>query len=208
MNITSSNRKSYKWTSFIKDFFYGFIAEYETSKIITIHHFSIGILLRILQIILLIYSILYLFLYEKGYQMRDSSIISSVTLKVKGIGYIHTSNTETYALDGTGNFFLQFFFFSKLLNFFYFKDYTIPSLENNAIFIMTSFIQTDQTRSKCAESKSSSQAICQTDSDCQTKHFLSNANGRWTGRCLLPLEVEANNTINHATGLCEMQGKL
>ncbi|CAF0870761.1 unnamed protein product [Rotaria sp. Silwood1] len=174
----------------MKDLFFGFVTEYETPKIVTIHSYTITTLLRIMQILLLLYSILYLFIHEKGYQKQDSSIISSVTLKVKGIGYIHTKNNETFIIDGT--------------------DYIVPPSENNAIFIMTNFIQTDQVRSKCVESISVPEANCTRDIDCQNKPYMPNINGRWTGRCLFssPLDIsnETNNITNQTTGLCEIQG--
>ncbi|CAF0746906.1 unnamed protein product [Rotaria sordida] len=190
MGTVLSNSKRFNLSAFAKDLFLGFVTEYETPKIVTIHSYTIATLLRIIQIILLLYSIVYLFIYEKGYQKQDSSIISSVTLKVKGIGYIHTPHNETFIIDGT--------------------DYIVPPSENNAIFIMTNFIRTDQTRSQCVESMSVSQAICTKDMDCQSKRYMPNINGRWTGRCIFSSEVnisnEINNLTNRTTGLCEMQG--
>lgn len=87
-------------------------------------------------------------------------------------------------------------------------DFIVPPSENNAIFIMTNFIETDQSHSRCAESYSVTEAICRTDFDCQKQSYLPNANGRWTGRCLLPDHVE-NSTSNNtnATGLCQIEGK-
>lgn len=76
--------------------------EYETPKMVLIHSATFGILLRVMQIILLIYSVAYLLLYEKGYQKKDSSIVSSVTLKVKGIGYIQRPPNQTVVIDVAG----------------------------------------------------------------------------------------------------------
>ncbi len=104
MNTVLSRRKCCSFRQFMKQLFYGFITEYETPKIVMIHSYAITVLLRIIQIVLLLYSIFYLLLYEKGYQKRDTSIISSVTLKVKGIGHIHAPNNETYVFDGSGMF--------------------------------------------------------------------------------------------------------
>ncbi|CAF2379152.1 unnamed protein product [Rotaria sp. Silwood2] len=195
MDTVSSNNRRFSISTFMKDLFFGFVTEYETPKIVTIHSYKITTLLRIMQIGLLLYSIVYLFFYEKGYQKQDSSIISSVTLKVKGIGYIHTGNNETFIVDGTG-----------MLVY----NYIVPPSENNAIFIMTNFIQTDQVRSKCAESVTVSQAICTEDINCQNKPYMANVNGRWTGRCLFSskgnISNETNNATNQTTGLCEIQG--
>src|ERR1700722_15760252 len=81
---------------------HGFITEYETPKIVMIHSSSFAVMLRIFQTIILLYSLLYLLIYEKGYQKQDSTVISSVTLKVKGIGYIRRSQNKTAVIDGAG----------------------------------------------------------------------------------------------------------
>jgi hypothetical protein len=198
------NRKRFSCRQFVKELVYGFVTEYETPKIVMIHSYAITTLLRIMQIVLLLYSVFYLLLYEKGYQKHDTSIISSITLKVKGIGLIHTPENETYVLDGSGIFVVKYVFIRIL----FFEDYIIPPSENNAIFIMTNFILTDQTRSACTESASVSEAQCRKDSDCQNKPFMSYANGRWTGRCIFPSEVINSNQRKQSTGLCEMQGKI
>ncbi|CAF1268162.1 unnamed protein product [Rotaria magnacalcarata] len=188
--MPSRSGRCCKFSLFFKELFYGFVTEYETPKIVSIHTYAMTTLLRIMQIVLLLYSIFYLFLNEKGYQKQDSSIISSVTLKVKGIGYSYTPKNESFAFDGS--------------------DYIVPPSENNAIFIMTNFIQTDQVRSKCGESPTVSEAICIKHSDCQNKPYNPNINGRWTGRCIMRSNVnqfnEVNTTKNQTTGLCELQG--
>jgi hypothetical protein len=38
---------------------------------------------RLIQVLILVYGIGYLMIYKKGYQETDTSIISSITLKVK-----------------------------------------------------------------------------------------------------------------------------
>jgi hypothetical protein len=98
----SPNSKRFSLRIFLKELVYGFITEYETPKIVMIHSYTITTLLLIIQIILLLYCVIYLLIYQQGYQKQDTAIISSVTLKVKGIGYIHTSKNQTYVFDGTG----------------------------------------------------------------------------------------------------------
>jgi hypothetical protein len=75
---------------------------------------------------------------------------------------------------------------------------------------MTNFIQTDQSRGTCSESVLVKKAICQKDSDCQKQTYIPSTNGRWTGRCLLPLNVthnkEKSNETTTTVGLCEMAG--
>ncbi|CAF4183387.1 unnamed protein product, partial [Rotaria sordida] len=171
----------------VKDIIKGYFTEYETPKLVVIHNAKYAILLRIIQIIILAYSVIYLLIYEKGYQKLSTTVASSVTLKVKGIGYAYTSENKMIIIDGA--------------------DYIIPPSENNAIFIMTNFIQTDQTRSTCVENIKLKEARCKHDDDCFNKPFTPNMNGRWTGRCLLSPEANiVNGTIDNTktpTGLCE-----
>jgi hypothetical protein len=62
---------------------------------------------------------------------------------------------------------------------------------------MTNFIQTDQSRSECSESITIPEAHCKTDEDCKNRPYMSNINGRWTGRCLLSPDVYGfNGTYN------------
>ena len=90
-------------------------------------------------------------------------------------------------------------------------DYIIPPSENDAIFIMSNFVQTDQVQSQCAESILLKEARCKGDHDCQNKPMSSRASGRWTGRCMLSPDVDvSNSTTNFTTrpaGLCEYAGR-
>jgi cation transporter protein len=111
--------------------------------------------------------------YKRGYQDRDPSLISSVTLKVKGIASLNKSQTIT--LDNA--------------------DFVIPPQENNALFIMTNFIRTDQQPKRCAEASDIREAKCTNDTHCKKfAPFPSKSNGRWTGRCRSP------------ENLCEIEG--
>jgi hypothetical protein len=92
------------------------------------------------------------------------------------------------------------------------KDYIVPPSENNAIFIMTNYIKTEQSRSKCVESKYLSEAKCTRDRDCRNTSSKSNMNGRWTGRCSLSSKIDTfvktGNTTKQSTRLCEIEGKV
>ncbi|CAF0888182.1 unnamed protein product [Rotaria sp. Silwood1] len=190
MNSNSSSKARYRIVKGLKKLLMGYFTEYETPKLVSIHSAKYAGILRIIQIIVLIYSTIYLLIYEKGYQKQSTTITSSVTLKVKGIGYAHTLENKTLIIDGA--------------------DYIIPPSENNAIFIMSNFVQTDQTRTKCAENIKVKEAICHNDSQCFNKSFTPNMNGRWTGRCLLSPEKdignETTNITKTRTGLCEYAG--
>lgn len=89
-------------------------------------------------------------------------------------------------------------------------DYIIPPSENNAVFIMTNFIQTDQRRLTCSESASLQEAFCVRDSDCQNRPFSPRINGLWTGRCILSPNTSISNSTIKSTrrpsGLCEYAG--
>ncbi|CAF4893797.1 unnamed protein product [Rotaria sp. Silwood1] len=190
MNSTPLLKKRYHIGKSVKNMLMGFFTEYETPKLVLIHSAKYAGILRIIQIIILIYSVIYLLIYEKGYQKQDTAVISSVTLKVKGIGYAHTLENKTLIIDVA--------------------DYIIPPSENNAIFIMSNFVQTDQTRTICAEHIKVEGAKCQNDTQCSSKPFTPDMNGRWTGRCLLSPEKdignETTNITKTRTGLCEYAG--
>ncbi|CAF0823401.1 unnamed protein product [Rotaria sp. Silwood1] len=190
MNSNLSFKSRHRVGTSLKHAFTEFFIEYETQKLVVVHSAKFAGLLRIIQILVLVYSVIYLLIYEKGYQKEDTAVISSVTLKVKGIGYVNAPKNKTLIIDGA--------------------DYIIPPSENNAIFIMTSFIQTDQTRSTCAESEKLKEAVCKSDRDCANKTFTPNMNGRWTGRCLLSPQINIVNQTTNAKkipkGLCEYAG--
>lgn len=128
---------------------------------------------RFVQLVILIYACVYILWYKRGYQDHDPSIISSVILKVKGIGTFGENNKMI--LDNA--------------------DYIIPPQENNAVFIMTNFISTDQQQTVCGEGIDVKDAICTNDSQCIIElRRPSKRNGHWTGKCRLP------------EGRCEIEG--
>ncbi len=45
---------------------------------------------------------------------------------------------------------MKYFVYLKKTEFCFCKDYIIPPQENNALFLMTNFIRTDQEHKKCA----------------------------------------------------------
>jgi hypothetical protein len=94
--------REYFSSSNLKSMFRGFVYEYETPKIVTIHSISsksdqiiqmrkmysfalVALMCRIIQLLILIYGVAYLMIHKKGYQVTDTSVISSITLKVKVI---------------------------------------------------------------------------------------------------------------------------
>ncbi|CAF1190261.1 unnamed protein product [Rotaria sordida] len=163
----------------------GFVYEYETPKIVTIHSVSIALMCRLIQLLILIYGIAYLMIHKKGYQETDTSIISSITLKVKGIGYNQTGQNQTLVIDGA--------------------DYIVPPQENNALFLMTNFIRTDQEHKRCSESPDESKSSCTDDAYCIANRNFQKANGKWTGRCLIKND-SLITSYELITGRCELEG--
>ncbi|CAF2712811.1 unnamed protein product [Rotaria sp. Silwood2] len=132
MSSNSSAKGRFHFSEYMEHTFMGYFTQYKTPKFVLIHTVQFSVLLRIIQIIIITYSTLYLLVYQKGYQKHVTTVISSVTLKVKGVGQVEMPQNKTIIMDVA--------------------DYVIPPLENNAIFVMTNFVQTNQRRSTCAES--------------------------------------------------------
>lgn len=142
-------------------------------KIVTITSYPIALTCRFIQVLILIYACAYIMWYKRGYQDRDPSIISSVTLDVKGIGFYGDNQSKT--IDSA--------------------DFIVPPQENNAVFIMTNFIRTDQKRTRCADGIDVKDASCSNQSQCTaTRKYPYKINGRWTGDCRFP------------EGRCEIEG--
>eukprot|EP00069_Balaena_mysticetus_P004885 bmy_17536T0 len=66
----------------ISDFF-----TYETTKSVVVKSWTIGIINRAVQLLIISYFVGWVFLHEKAYQVRDTAIESSVVTKVKGFGH-------------------------------------------------------------------------------------------------------------------------
>ncbi|XP_026519090.1 P2X purinoceptor 3-like, partial [Terrapene carolina triunguis] len=59
---------------------------YETTKSVVVKSWTVGVINRAVQLLIISYFIGWVFLHEKAYQVRDTSIESSVVTKVKGFG--------------------------------------------------------------------------------------------------------------------------
>ncbi|CAF1542862.1 unnamed protein product [Didymodactylos carnosus] len=151
-------------------------------KIVTIHNWTIALTCRVVQALILAYTILWVMWLQKGYQAIDTAIISSVTIKVKGIGVSYNKPNEPITVDSA--------------------DYIIPPQENNALFIMTNSIKTDQQRKKCGEGFDIREAACTNHSYClaKMKQLSAKANGRWTGIC------RKDTNSSSLIGRCEIEG--
>ncbi|XP_022045278.1 P2X purinoceptor 3a [Acanthochromis polyacanthus] len=137
----------------ITDFF-----TYETTKSVVVKSWSVGIINRIVQLLIITYFVGWVFIHEKAYQVTDTGIESSVMTKVKGFGY-HNNRVMDVA------------------------DYVFPPQGAGIFCIMTKLIITeDQFQGRCAET--GSRFSCETDEDCY-KHLGSIlSNGVITGACI------------------------
>ncbi|GAU96636.1 hypothetical protein RvY_08057-3 [Ramazzottius varieornatus] len=73
-----------------------FLFQYQTPRVVSIRSKRIGATYRIIQLLLIIYLIGYVFLYEKNYQSREA-VTSSVVTKVKGtLVRIDNGSTEIW----------------------------------------------------------------------------------------------------------------
>uniref|UniRef100_A0A669BAW2 P2X purinoceptor n=1 Tax=Oreochromis niloticus TaxID=8128 RepID=A0A669BAW2_ORENI len=81
-------------------FLWGFLTDfftYETTKSVVVKSWSVGIINRIVQLLIITYFVGWVFIHEKAYQSSDTNIESSVMTKVKGFGYLQNQNqNENY----------------------------------------------------------------------------------------------------------------
>lgn len=141
--------RSCLWATFSNTFSYSIV---RSTKI---HSKSVIIIYRFTQLVILSYIIGYDIIWNKGYQQFDS-VTSTVSTKVKGLGYLNESAQSNSTID-------NILIFDS-------ADYVIPPNENSAIFIMTNFIETIQTRGVC-EAPAFSNAICNEDFDCNKEEL-------------------------------------
>ncbi|XP_073482623.1 P2X purinoceptor 4 [Aquarana catesbeiana] len=149
---------------------YSCIFDYNTPRIALIKSRKVGLLNRVIQLLILAYVIGWVFVWEKGYQEFDT-VVSSVTSKVKGVAVTNTSELGLRIWDVA--------------------DYIIPAQEENAFFVMTNLILTqNQTQGYCPEHPDS-KTICNSSHNCIPGHVDSYSNGLQTGRC-----VPYNRTVH------------
>ncbi|XP_042564560.1 P2X purinoceptor 5-like [Clupea harengus] len=140
---------------------------------------KIGILYRVIQLCIIGYLIGWVFVMEKGYQVQEESIQSSVITKVKGVVLINSSDTGL-SLWGP-------------------EDYVIPPHGEANFFITTTVTKIpNQTLDKCAESDTVPDGRCSDNNGCPRGEPVSAGHGMKTGRCL---KKDRNDT-----GTCEIHG--
>ncbi|XP_045842385.1 P2X purinoceptor 5 isoform X1 [Meles meles] len=139
--------------------------DYKTEKYVIAKNKKVGLLYRLLQVSILTYLVVWVFLVKKGYQDTDTSLQSSIVTKVKGVTFTNTSELGERLWDVA--------------------DYVIPPQGENVFFVVTNLIVTpNQRQETCAESESIPDAWCYIDSDCPPGEPVVAGNGVKTGRCL------------------------
>ncbi|XP_003215064.2 P2X purinoceptor 3 isoform X1 [Anolis carolinensis] len=138
--------------SCVADFF-----TYETTKSVVVKSWTIGVINRAVQLLIISYFIGWVFLHEKAYQIRDTSIESSVVTKVKGFGKYSNRVMDT-------------------------ADYVTPPQGTSVFVIITKLIVTEnQVQGFCPENQS--QYKCKSNNDCK-RPVPTTGGGILTGRCV------------------------
>lgn len=88
--ITASPSIGEKLKKFFSSVFFGYFS-YSTVREVQTHNFLIALMFRIMQLAVLVYVIGWDIVQNKSYQTFDS-VSSTVTSKVKGLGYVNSTN--------------------------------------------------------------------------------------------------------------------
>nr|XP_005989067.1 PREDICTED: P2X purinoceptor 4 [Latimeria chalumnae] len=142
---------------------YNFLFEYDTARIVVIKSRKVGLMNRIVQLAILAYIIGWVFVWEKGYQEFDS-VVSSVTIKVKGVAVTNTSDLGRRIWDVA--------------------DYVIPPQEENSFFVMTNLLVTQNQKQQLCAELPDSRSHCQSDKNCTRGYVSIHSSGVQTGRCI------------------------
>ncbi|XP_039504922.1 P2X purinoceptor 3a isoform X2 [Pimephales promelas] len=142
-----------KMLHFVTDFFV-----YETAKSVVVKNWTVGIINRFVQLLIILYFVCWVFMHEKGHQQRDTGIESAVMTKVKGLGYFNNRVMDV-------------------------ADYVAPSQGASSFSVITNMVITaNQTQGLCPETDE--KFNCTTDHDCNKNNSSNIGNGILTGKCL------------------------
>ncbi|XP_072475065.1 P2X purinoceptor 1 isoform X2 [Notamacropus eugenii] len=75
-----------------------FFYEYDTPRMVLVRNKKVGVIFRLIQLVVLIYVVGWVFLFEKGYQTSDG-LISSVSVKLKGLAVTNISGLGLQVWD-------------------------------------------------------------------------------------------------------------
>ncbi|XP_005988644.1 P2X purinoceptor 1 isoform X1 [Latimeria chalumnae] len=157
-----------------------FVFEYDTPRMVLVRDKKVGVTFRLIQLGVLAYIIGWVFIYEKGYQSVDG-IISSVSVKVKGIAYSNNTHSGPRVWDVA--------------------DYVFPPQGEGGFVVMTNVITTPrQKQDFCPELPEAGK--CQSNRDCEKGKADRQGQGIMTGKCL---HYSANETTCEIFGWCPVE---
>uniref|UniRef100_A0A5K4F3P5 ATP receptor n=1 Tax=Schistosoma mansoni TaxID=6183 RepID=A0A5K4F3P5_SCHMA len=169
-------------TNGLFDILFKGLVDYETQKVVQIHSKKIGVTFRLIQLGIILYVVLWVMIYEKGYQSFDQAV-SGVTAKLKGVAFANVTNNPSLGATVWDA-----------------ADYVIPPQQNSAFFVMTNLIYTPgQTLGNCEESHDVFGNSCHNDSQCHSGQLVQRGSGIQTGRCV-------NSTRQSNLRVCEIYG--
>lgn len=152
----------------LQDELAAFFFEYDTPRMVLVRNKKVGVVFRLIQFVVLVYVIGWVFVYEKGYQ-TSSGLISSVSVKLKGLAVTQLPGLGSQVWDVA--------------------DYVFPAQGDSSFVIMTNFIATlQQVQGYCAEHPEG--GTCRNDSGCTPGKAERKAQGIRTGKC-----VAFNDTV-------------
>ncbi|XP_072343218.1 P2X purinoceptor 2 isoform X1 [Scyliorhinus torazame] len=138
--------------------------DYETPKVVVVKNRTLGIIYRIIQLFIILYFAIYVFIIQKAYQERENAPESSVITKMKGIG-ISNSSTGIKIWDVA--------------------EYVNPPEGRDVFSISVRTVTTPfQRLHTCPESASVPRSNCTSDLNCTAGETELLGNGRKTGRCV------------------------
>lgn len=158
--------------------------EYETQKVVQITSKKVGLIFRAIQLGFVLYIILWVMWWEKGYQSFDS-VVSGVTAKLKGVVF---TNLTDYPAIGARIWDVA--------------DYVVPPQQNKAFFVITNVVVTpNQQQGRCEEDSGVYKISCKRDADCERGELVIIGSGMKTGRCV-PSTRTANMSVCEVYAWC------
>ncbi|XP_012374458.1 P2X purinoceptor 1 isoform X3 [Dasypus novemcinctus] len=82
----------------LQDELAAFFFEYDTPRMVLVRNKKVGLVFRLIQLVVLVYVVGWVFVYEKGYQ-TSSSLISSVSVKLKGLAVTNSPGLNPQVWD-------------------------------------------------------------------------------------------------------------
>ncbi|XP_060640042.2 P2X purinoceptor 2 [Anolis sagrei] len=160
---------------------------YETPKVIVVRNRHLGLIYRLVQLLILVYFIWYVFIVQKGYQESESGPESSVITKVKGVT---RSQSKVWDVE----------------------EYVKPP-EGGSVFSIITRVQLtpSQTQDACPENP---RALCRSSRECVAGEMDMLGNGEKTGHCVpynrtkKTCEVKAWCPVENGTALSEDLSKM